>query len=317
MHQGTKIQKISSDASGDDKNPCPDADVLANKTIFQTEYGVLIYNYPMRFLKMDSEKAGDFYLYVFEKDRIFKRLAHFRGERISLVNYLKYYVLKDMCMEWLRATSPQLNTESLDDPESDLENRLTADDDYHLREKTPWLDCFLQIFKQPAFLILRILYLADFPVSTEDVRQIAAKTGRELTDVVKWIAGIEHQLGEKVAAVDSRSDQLAVIHWHRLAYQKRLIQIESELLAAGHNNQTSLIRKLNHEKLELERKYAWRLHQTEIFMADISDQSVTMAYKDIAELMMTTIGAVSAKIYKTKARLKAEVIRLCGKDAAC
>jgi hypothetical protein len=25
-----------------------------------------------------------------------------------------------------------------------------------------------------------------------------------------------------------------------------------------------------------------------------------MAYKDIAELMMTTIGAVSAKVYKTK-----------------
>jgi hypothetical protein len=79
----------------------------------------------------------------------------------------------------------------------------------------------------------------------------------------------------------------------------------------------SLIRKLNHEKLELERKHAWRLHQTEIFMADISDQSVTMAYKDIVELMKTTIGAVSAKIYKVKARLKAEVLRLCGKDAAC
>jgi hypothetical protein len=48
-------------------------------------------------------------------------------------------------------------------------------------------------------------------------------------------------------------------------------------------------------------------------MADISDLSVTMAYKDIAELMITTIGADSAKIHKTKTRLKAEVIRLCGK----
>lgn len=315
MNQGRNFLKNSSITSGDDKIHT-DADMLVSKPLFQSEYGVLIYNYAIRFLKMDSEKAGDFYLYVFENDRIFKRLANFRGERISLVTYLKYYVLKDMCMEWLRASSPQLNTESLDDPDSGLENRLSADDDCHQREKTPWLDCILQIFRQPAFLILRILHLADFPVLAEDVRQISAKTGRELTDVVKWIARIEHQLSEKVVAVDAKSDQLAVIHWRRLMYQKRLIQIENELLVAVHNNQTSLIQKLNHEKLELERKYSWRLHQTEILMSGASDQAVTMAYRDIAELMMTTIGSVSAKIYKTKARLKAEIIRLCGKEAA-
>lgn len=317
MLQGRKFQKNSSNASGDDQNPCTDANMIASKPLFQSEYGVLIYNYAMRFLKMDYERAGDFYLYVFENDRIFKRLARFRGERISLANYLKYYVLKDMCMEWLRASSPILNTESLDDPDSGLENRLPADDDSHPREKIPWLDCILQIFRQPAFLILRILHLADFPVLAEDVRQIAAKTGRELTDVVKWVARIEHELSEKVVVVDAKADQLAVIHWRRLMYQKRLIQIENELVAAEHNNQMALIQSLIHEKLDLDRKYAWRLRQTEIFMTGASAQTVTMAYRDIAELMMTTIGAVSAKIHKTKARLKSDIIRLCGKEAAC
>jgi len=289
----------------------------AGKDQFQLQYGVLIYNYPKRYLKVDSDKAGDFYLYAFENDRIFRRLEHFRGERISFENFLKYYVLKDMCLEWLRASSPKLYTESLDDPDNGLENRLPTDDNSTLSETSPWMDCVIQVFKQPAFLILRILHLADFPVLAEDIRQIAAKTNRELADVAKWIAGIENQLGDRNAAVDSRSDQLAIQHWRRLMYQKRLVQIETDMAAADPNTGTDRIRKLKAEKIELERKYAWRLRQVEAMTTEGSNQTGSTPYKDIAELLKTTVGAVSAKIYKTKARLKLEISRLCGEEAKC
>lgn len=296
---------------------CPEAAVVKNKSLFQSEYGVLIYNYPKRFLKMDAENAGDFYLYVFENDRIFKRLANFRGERISLANYLKYHVLKDMCLEWLRTTSSRLTTESLDDPDSGLENRLSADGNSQTEVRAPWMDCVLQVFRQPAFLILRILHLADFPVLAEDIRQVAEKTGRELTDVAKYIAGIENQLNEKSMTAVSRSDQLAIQHWRRLMYQKRLVQIETELVAARHDMDQVAIGKLEREKSELERKYAWRLRQVEAMTAEGSNQTGTASYKDISELMMTTVGSVSAKIYKVKTRLRSEIIRLCGEEAKC
>jgi hypothetical protein len=48
-----------------------------------------------------------------------------------------------------------------------------------------------------------------------------------------------------------------------------------------------------------------------------ADHTITLVYRDIAELMMATIGSVSAKIHKSKACLKSEIIRLCGKKAAC
>lgn len=312
MHKGTNYIKNSSFPSTAETG----SDLSDRKTRFQAEYGVLIYNYPIRYLKLDSEKAGDFYLYAFEKDRIFKRIDNFKGKQISLANYLKYYVLKDMCLEWLRSISHRLNTESLDDPDTGLDNRLQADGDPALRESSPWMDCMMQVFKQPAFLILRILHIADHPVQPEDIRMIAEKTGREFTDVVQRIAEIENQLGDRMSSADSRSDQMAIQYWRRLTYQKKLVRIESDLQTAEHNHQTAVIEKLTHEKSELERKYTWRLRQVETMMSDAS-QAVTTSYKDIAELMMTTTGAVSAKIYKTKARLKSEIIRICGKKAEC
>jgi RNA polymerase sigma factor (sigma-70 family) len=314
MYQGRKFQKKSSPYSESSLYPYSNETVLKDRSCFQSEYGILIYNYPLRFLKIDSEKAGDFYLYVFEKDRIFKRLANFRGERISLANYLKYHVLKDMCLEWIRATSLQLNTESLDDPESNLENCLSTEDNSQGEDTTSWMDCVMEIFRQPPFLILRLLYLADFSILADDIRFIAAKTGRELVDVVNQIAGIENQLGEKQEKDVCRQDQLAIQYWRRLMYQKRLVKIESELLAAGHNRNEVAIFKLTREKLELERKYAWRLRQVEAMTAKGINQTGTTPYNDIAELMMTTVGTVSAKIYKTKARLKSEVSRLCGEE---
>ena len=317
MVQGRNFQKKSSNVAVDNNYRDFDAEISARINSFQSEYGELIYNYPLRYLKMDSDKAGDFYLYVFENNRIFKRLKHFRGEHISLATYLKYYVLKDMCMEWLKATSSKLSIELLDDPDNSLKYEIPEDDDNQPKEKSPWLDCVLRVFRQPAFLILRILHLVDFPVLAEDIRQIALKTGRELKDVVQWIAKAEHLLSGKVTAGDARSDQLAILYWRRLMYQKRLVQIEDELLAARFNNQMTLIQALGNEKQELERKYAWRLRQTEIFITDAPNQATTMTYKDIAELMMTTIGSVSAKIHKSKARLKSEIIRMCGKKAAC
>jgi len=45
----------------------------------QEEYGEAIDNFPGKFSRMPREEAGDFYVYVFEHDRIFTRIGTFAG----------------------------------------------------------------------------------------------------------------------------------------------------------------------------------------------------------------------------------------------
>jgi hypothetical protein len=46
---------------------------------FQDEYGALIYNFPIKIGGLPEEDAGDFYLFVFEHDRLFLHLRTFQG----------------------------------------------------------------------------------------------------------------------------------------------------------------------------------------------------------------------------------------------
>jgi hypothetical protein len=71
---------------------------------FQEEYGPLIYSFPVRIFHLSEGEAGAFYLYAFEKDRIFKRMQTFQGRNaIQFTTYLSFHVLQDLLLEWLRA----------------------------------------------------------------------------------------------------------------------------------------------------------------------------------------------------------------------
>jgi hypothetical protein len=83
---------------------------------FQDTYGVLIYTFPMRVFHLPEDKAGDFYLYAFDTGRIFARLRSFEGRNAArFETYLSGYVLRDLCLEWLRTTE-HVELISLDAP---------------------------------------------------------------------------------------------------------------------------------------------------------------------------------------------------------
>jgi hypothetical protein len=89
---------------------------LDARSAFQQVYGALIYTFPVRIFHLSENEAGDFYLYVFEKDRIFKRIQSFEGRNeIRFETYLSYYVLRDLFLEWMRTTK-RVETVSLEMP---------------------------------------------------------------------------------------------------------------------------------------------------------------------------------------------------------
>ncbi len=92
----------------------------ANSRIqFQNCFADLIYNFPMTVFRLPSDRAGDFYIYVFTEDRIFKRLSGFEARNgAQLQTYLNHYVLRHLFLEWQR-TLKEPETISLATPISD------------------------------------------------------------------------------------------------------------------------------------------------------------------------------------------------------
>ena len=87
---------------------------------------------------LSEEAAGDFYLYLFEQGRIFRRVQSFAGKNaIQFETYLSYYMLRDLCLEWVRTTErvdvisldlPVTGAEATDERTVALQDVLSAED---------------------------------------------------------------------------------------------------------------------------------------------------------------------------------------------
>ena len=74
------------------------------RTRFQSLFGEVIYSYPLKKFHLPKDKTADFYVYVFEKDKIFKRLIGFEGRNNAhFATYLRHYILRDLFFEWQRS----------------------------------------------------------------------------------------------------------------------------------------------------------------------------------------------------------------------
>ena len=81
---------------------CAGGDPTARRA-FLERFAEDIYNFPVKIYGLSAEHAADFYLYAFERDRIFTRLRSFEGRNaIQLRTFLAYYVLRALFLDWQR-----------------------------------------------------------------------------------------------------------------------------------------------------------------------------------------------------------------------
>ena len=272
-------------------------DNLQAKQEFQALYGKAIYNFPVKVFRIEEDRAGDFYLYAFENNRIFRRLRNFRGERIGFESYLNHFVLRDLALEWLRKeSSAAIHTTPLEDPKFLADENCEA---YREDRPNP-----IELLKKGDWLILRILYLYELPLPPKDIRRIATKSDRSIADTVKVITRIEKNLFERAEKQSKKIESLSILYSRRLQYQRRFVTIEEDINLTRQNGDSTKLEALQREKEELLRKYAWRLEQAGNILEKDPDSLVTTPYKDIAELLGTSTGAISSMIYKAKARFK-------------
>ena len=292
---------------------------IAARVAFQEAYGSLIYSFPVRFFHLQASDAGAFYLYAFEKERIFKRLQTFQGRNaIQFTTYLSFHVLRDLVLEWLR-TREDVALLSLDTPA--IQYTMVYETPQALGQQlasaalTPEdvlvemgdLDHTARVLAGLApenRLLLKLLCVSEVDLEPDEIRLLARLAGRGISETVDLLEEVQEAVEQRAAAVHQRHDQLSTVsHWI-LTYQQRLKELQDALAGGVALAGNARHHALQREQQELERKLAWRYRQQETLRREALRAQVCPSYKDIARLFNWPLGSVGTRIARAREALR-------------
>lgn len=286
---------------------CLSGDAAAAR-IFQERYGELIYGYPLRVYRMPAEEAGDFYVFAFDQGRIFRRVRSFEG-RAPFRAYLLGFVLDDLVLEWRRGirTIETVSIETLGElpGQSESPENVIDDGDERAVDRSV-LSELLAALEPSKSVVMKLLYVEDYELKAAELRYLAEVSGRPIPDVLSRVDQLRATVREREAGLKRMEDSLdAVQAWIQL-YERRLQRIRDDLASVPPGSTAAA--RLEEERSELERKIGRRRQQRTKLLAQAQRRKVTAPYKDIAELLNTSVGNVGSQI----ARLRRELMAKAG-----
>ncbi|MGE0820864.1 MAG: hypothetical protein AB7G75_00360 [Candidatus Binatia bacterium] len=302
--------------TGDFLQACAAGDMDARQR-FQEEYGEDIYNFPVKIYGTPPEDAGDYYLYVFDRDRIFLRLRTFEGRNnIQFRTFLSYYVLKHLFLEW-RRNRKEIDTISLQTPiaDADHESRTLEDllSDSVMSDSVSHDPTLMNgpttIFNALApedWLHLKLLSLLEFHLSPDDVRLLVQLSGRTIHDTLTLLAEIYEDLKRKDEKVARLCDELDSVWGWIIMRQKELQDLSKKLCLLSTVENRFDTEKLMAQKQAREQALAKRLRQRERLVEELQKYKLTTPYKAIARLLNSTPSAVYSRICRLREQLARE-----------
>ena len=277
---------------------------------FQAQYGELIYGYPMRVYRVPADEAGDFYVFAFERGRIFRRVRTYEG-RAPFRAYLLGFVLDDLVLEWKRGVR-EIETVSIETlgelPDLGAADRATTDEGEGPMDSTS-LSQLLGDLSPSKSVVMKLLYVEDYEFQPSEVRYLAQVSGCEVPEVLDRIDRLRSTVREREAGLKRMEDALdAVQAWIQL-YERRVQRISDDLAALPPTSMAA--ERLREERAQLERKIQRRRQQRAKLLAQAQRRKVTAPYKDIAAMLNTSIGNIGSQI----ARLRRELLTKVGQAA--
>lgn len=288
---------------------CAAGDAAARRQ-FQERFGEEIYNFPMKVHRLAPEMAADFYLYVFEQDRVFSRLEGFEGRGgVQLRTYLVYHVLRSLLLDWLR-TRRELDTVSLATPvgaEGDLllEDVLAAPEVEPAAVAAGEQSAVLwQSLEPEERLDLELLCLLEHDLGPAELRLLAELSGRPLDETMDLVEEVRSALWRRDARLAELGDELDSA-WGWLVLRRRELQEVSEKIRLLEQQPDSPEhRRLDARRAELERAIEKRSAQHARILEQVRGYKMTTSYKDIARLKGSTVGTVCSRIFRLRQRLE-------------
>lgn len=279
---------------------------------FQDAYGGDIYNFPVKIYRLPEERAADFYVYVFERDRIFTRLRTFEGRNnIQLRTFLAYYVLKALFIEWQRGQR-ELETVSLQTPVGDDGDRTLEDvtpgdtPDEPAGEADAPVAALWERLAPEERLDLKLLSLLEHDLAPDDVRLLAKLSKRSVRDTLGAIAEVQAKLRATDRKLSKFREDLDSVWGWIVLRRRELQQLGEKIRHLPPDEDSPERRRLLERQLDLEAAIQKRERQRERVLGELRKHKVTTPYKDIATLLGTTVGTVCSRIFRLRQRLARE-----------
>lgn len=270
---------------------------------FQALYGELIYGYPMRVYRVPPDEAGDFYVFAFERGRIFRRVRTYEG-RAPFRAYLLGFVLDDLVLEWKRGVR-EIETVSIETlgelPDPGAADRARGTEGVGAMDSTSFNQLLGELSPSKS-VVMKLLYVEDYEFQPSEVRYLAQVSGCDVPEVLDRIDRLRATVREREAGLKRMEDALdAVQAWIQL-YERRVQRINDDLAALPPTSMAA--ERLREERQQLERKIQRRRQQRAKLLAQAQRRKVTAPYKDIAAMLNTSIGNIGSQI----ARLRRELL---------
>jgi DNA-directed RNA polymerase specialized sigma24 family protein len=276
--------------------------------IFQDLYGELIYGYPIRVYRVPPDEAGDFYVFAFDRGRIFRRVRTFEG-RAPFRAYLLGFVLDDLVLEWKRGQR-EIETVSLEslgelpDPGSSDRSQQEGDDSDMDMDRSAMRELLGEL-STPKAVVMKLLYVEDHEFDPTEVRYLSQVSGNAIPEVLDRIEELRATVREREAGLKKMEDALdAVQAWIQL-YERRIQRINEDLSALPPTAVSA--EKLREERGQLLRKIERRRSQRSKLLAQSQRRKTTAPYKDIAALLNTSIGNIGSQIARLRRELMTKV----------
>jgi len=289
---------------------CAEGDPVARNR-FQDRFAEDIYNFPVKIYSVAIDRAADFYVYVFERDRIFTRLRTFEGRGgMQLRTFLAYHVLRGLFLDWQR-TERELETVSLSQPIGDADR--TLEDVVAIAEEEPEREPSVAAGPAAAVwaslepeeqLDLKLLSLLEQDLTPADFRLLAEVSHRPLGEAVALVAEVQATLRQKDERLALLTEELDST-WGWLSLRRRELQETDEkmrLMGPDHDDRAR--EQLLERRKELATAIEKRSRQRERVLEEIRDFKVTTSYKDIARLKDSSVGTVCSRIFRLRQRLE-------------
>lgn len=295
---------------------CAAGDTSAQQQ-FQETYGEDIYHFPVKIYGTPIDEAGDYYVYVFERDRIFSRLRTFEGRNdIQFRTFLSHYVLKHLFVEW-RRTCKDIETVSLQTPMSHSDDDSLTLEDVLSSSDGDGRTCSedAQANRPPLFwsrlgpeeqLYLKLLSLLEGHLRSEDVCLLANISGRTVEDTRVLLSEIQDHLQWKDKKVAHLCDELDSVWGWIVLRQKELRKIQQKIASLSAMENGLDTQPLVARKRAVENALAKRIRQRERLVDELRTYKLTTSYKDIARLLNTTTARVYSRIFALREQLVRE-----------
>ncbi len=266
---------------------------------FQERFGSFIYRFA-RCMGGPPVEPGDFYVFLFEDDRLYRRLRTFEG-RAHLDSYLRGFVLPAL----LKRFHAVRKKEALDTISFDTDClQEPADPSGGLGARPLGERCRADLFGQLSLekrVLIKLLYIEDFDLGPDEIQCVARCSGRSVRAVVELVERARRSVrGRETTRRATLEEAESAAQWI-LQYGRRQAEITDALNNLPPNSTRAA--RLRSEYGELQRKRAWREQQRDRARTEGERATVTLRYRDIAHILNAPTGRISTQVMRLRQEL--------------